>query len=491
MKTCRSVLPIINLALVLLSILGISFFHSVHAHTPKNREIKGIWQGTIKTPDFELRMIFVVSLSSGNTLTATMDVPEQNATDIPIDEVLFDGSTLQLEIKPIDGVYKGVLSDDGETIEGNWTQSGMTLPLVLERTEAKFEIKRPQEPKKPYPYKVEEVVFENNKAGVKLAGTLTLPSQKSRYPAVLLLSGSGPQDRDEMVFGHRPFLVLADYLTRRGVAVLRVDDRGVGGSTGNFEGATAVDFVSDAMACVAFLKSRREVDRECIGLIGHSEGGMIAPMVAVQSSDIAFIVMMASPGLAIVDMEYSEQARDLKARGASADFIAEMQVVQESLFEVIRKETDSEIVREKIDAIIRQSFKKLCEEEREKIGISEENLDVYIRDKVRRLDSPWFRYYLPYDTGTVLQKVTCPVLAINGEKDVNVLPKENLAAIKRALKTGGNTNYTVNELPDLNHLFQTAETGSVSEYGKIAETMSPRAMKLIADWILKQTKGNK
>ena len=489
MKTCRNVLPTIKFTLVLLTIVGISFFHSVHAHTLKNREIKGIWQGTIKTPDFELRMIFVVSLSSDNTLTATMDVPEQNATDIPIDEVLFDGSTLQLEIKPIDGVYKGVLSDDGETIEGNWTQSGMTLPLVLERTEAKFEIKRPQEPKKPYPYKVEEVVFENTRAGIKLAGTLTLPSHKRRCPAVLLLSGSGPQNRDELVFGHRPFLVLADYLTRRGIAVLRVDDRGVGGSTGNFDGATAVDFVSDAMACIAFLKSRKEVDHEHIGLIGHSEGGMIAPMVAVQSSDATFIVMMASPGLAIVEMEYSEQARNLKARGASADLIAEMRIVQENLFEVIRKETESENVREKIDALIRESIKKLCEEEREIIGISEENLDVYIREKVRRLDSPWFRYYLPYDPGTALKKVTCPVLAINGEKDVNVLAKENLAAIENALKSGGNTNYTVRELSDLNHLFQTAETGSASEYGKIEETMSPAAMELITDWILKQTES--
>jgi pimeloyl-ACP methyl ester carboxylesterase len=214
---------------------------------------------------------------------------------------------------------------------------------------------------------------------------------------------------------------------------------------------------------------------------------MIASMVADQSSDIAFIVLMATPGLAIVEMEYSEQARELKANGASDAFIAKMRVVQENLFEVIKKETDRERVHEKIDAIIRKSFKNLCKEERAMIGVSDENMDAYINDKVQRLHSPWFRFYLPYDPGKVLQEVTCPVLAINGEKDVNVTPKENLHAIKMSLKTGGNENYMVRELPGLNHLLQTAATGSVSEYGRIEETISPTAMDLIADWILKPT----
>jgi len=222
-------------------------------------------------------------------------------------------------------------------------------------------------------------------------------------------------------------------------------------------------------------------------LVGHSEGGMIAPMVAVQSPDIAFIVLIASPGVAINKMEYSEQARTLKANGASDDLIARNRAVQESLFAVINRETDSKIVQDEFTSIITEFFKGLSEEERKITGISEESLEVHIHDQFRKLHSPWFRFYLDYDPGTILRKVTCPVLAVNGEKDVQVTPKENLPAITRALKAGGNKNHTVKELPDLNHLLQTAETGNISEYGKIEETMSPTALQIIGDWILEQT----
>jgi len=248
-----------------------------------------------------------------------------------------------------------------------------------------------------------------------------------------------------------------------------------------------VDYAADAMAGVTYLNSRKEINHALIGLIGHSEGGMIAPMVAVQTSNIAFMVLIASPGLPIKEMEYSEQARDLKAKGASDDFIAKNRAMKENLFEVIRQETDGAAVLERFDMIIREFFEGLNEEERKITEISEENLDAYIHDQVQRLHSPWFRFYLPYDPGTVLKKVTCPVLTLNGEKDVQVPPKENLHAIERALKAGGNRHYTVRELPNLNHLLQTAETGSISEYGMIEETMSRTALQIIGDWILEQT----
>ncbi|MGB3863550.1 MAG: alpha/beta hydrolase, partial [Candidatus Aminicenantaceae bacterium] len=251
--------------------------------------------------------------------------------------------------------------------------------------------------------------------------------------------------------------------------------------------ATAVDYAADAMAGVTYLKSRKEINHELIGLVGHSEGGIIAPMVAVQSPDIAFIVLIASPGMTIKKMEYSEQARTLKANGANDDLIARCRVVQESLFAVISQEIDSKAVKDKFNSIITEFFKGLSEEERKITELSEENLEVYIHDQFQKLHSPWFRFYLPFDPGTVLQKVTCPVLAVNGEKDVQVTPKENLQAITRALKAGGNNNYTVKELPNLNHLLQTAETGKISEYGKIEETMSPTALQIIGDWILEQT----
>ncbi len=475
------------MSLVLLITAGATLSNPVQTYTFPDEEIEGIWQGTLKFSGIELRVIFTISRSPDNTLTATYDVPEQNVTGVLVDEIAFDNRNVRLEIIPIEGVFKGKLSEDGVKIDGSWTQSGMTLPLMLECTHSRPVIKRPQEPKEPFPYKSEEVVFKNIDAGITLAGTLTFPPSKGKFPAVLLLSGSGAQDRDEAVFGHRPFLVLADYLTRRGISVLRVDDRGVGGSTGNFDEATAVDYVADAISGVTYLKSRKEIKHELIGLIGHSEGGMIASMVAAQSPDIAFIVLIASPGMAIKQMEYSELVRTLKANGASDHLIARNRAVQESLFAVISQDIDSKAVQNKFTSIITEFFKGLSDEERKITGISEENLEAYIHDQFQKLHSPWFRFYLPYDPGTTLQKVTCPVLAVNGEKDVQVTPKENLQAIIMALKAGGNKNYTVKELPSLNHLLQTAETGNISEYGKIEETMSPTALKIISDWILEQT----
>ena len=476
-----------KVSLVLFIMAGMTLFNPVQVYSSPDGEIEGIWQGTLKISGMELRIVFTISRNPDNTLTATYGVPEQNAIGVPVDEITFINGNVHIEIIPIEAVFKGKLKEDGKKINGQLTQGGMTLPLVLERTHTKLIIKRPQEPKEPFPYRIEEVVFKNQDAGITLAGTLTLPPSKGTFPAVLLLSGSGAQDRDEAVFGHRPFLVLADYLTRRGIAVLRVDDRGIGGSTGDFGEATAVDYASDALAGVTFLKSRKDINHELICLVGHSEGGMIASMVAVQSPDIACIVLIASPGMTIKKMEYSELARTLKANGANEDLIARSRALKESLWAVISQEIESKVVQDEFTSIITEFFKGLSEEERKITGISEENLETYIFDQFQRLHSPWFRFYLPYDPGTVLQEVTCPVLAVNGEKDIQVMPKENLRAIIRALKAGGNKNYTIKELPGLNHLLQTAETGNISEYGKIEETMSPTALQIIGDWILEQT----
>ena len=467
--------------------IGASLSPADHAQVRSGGEIEGIWLGTLKFDGAELRVTFTITKDQDNTLTATMDVPEQNATDIPVDDVVFSDGNVRLELISIEGVFEGRLSEDGETIEGMWTQGSMTLTLVLQRTEEELVLERPQEPKEPFPYTAEEVIFENTEAGITFAGMLTLPESGEDFPAVLLLSGSGPQDRDEAAFGHRPFLVLADDLTRKGIAVLRVDDRGVGGSTGHFDGATALDFTEDAMAGVAYIKRRDEIDTDRIGLIGHSEGGMIAPLVAVRSPDVAFIVLIASPGLPIKQMEYSDRARSLKARGASDGLIARNRCLQKSLFTVIEQETDGPIVRDAFTALITDFSKGLQADEKDIMGISEETLNAYIENQFQRLHSPWFRFYLPYDPGMVLRKVNCPVLAINGEKDVQVPSKENLAAIVKTLEAGGNSNYTIKELSHLNHLLQTAETGNISEYGKIEETMSPTALHLIGNWILEQT----
>lgn len=475
------------MAFVLMITAGMIPLYPIQVSAFPQGEIEGIWKGTLKFSGMELQLVFTISRSSDNTFAATYDVPEQNVAGAPIDKIAFDSGNVRIEIIPIEGVFEGRLSDDSDRIDGQWIQGGMTLPLVLERTQKKLEIKRPQEPKEPFPYGAEEVVFKNNDAGIRLAGTLTLPPSEGTSPAVLLLSGSGAQDRDETVFGHRPFLVLADYLTRRGIAVLRVDDRGVGGSTGDFNKATAEDYAADAMAGITYLKNRKEINHELIGLIGHSEGGIIASMAAVQSSEIAFSVLIASPGMAIKEMEHFGQARTLIAKGTSADLIARSRTMQESLFAVIDQETNSKVVKDKFTSIITEFFEGLSEEEKKIFEISEEDLEAYIHNKFKRLHSPWFRFYLHFDPGSVLQKVTCPVLAVNGEKDVQVTSKENLQAIKRALEAGGNKNHTVKELPNLNHLLQTAETGNISEYTKIEETISPVALQIIGDWIHKQT----
>jgi len=487
-RTIEKKLFSFGMFIILLAILGTTLFNPAQVFTFSLGEIEGIWQGTLRFSGIELQIVFTISRSMGSRLYATYDVPEQNVTDVSVDKITFNKRDIRLEIIPIEGVFKGKLSEDGKKIVGNWNQGGMTLPLVLEFIKKKPVIKRPQEPKEPFPYRVEEVIFKNNEAaGLKLAGTLTFPSSEEIFPAVLLLSGSGAQDRDEAVFGHKPFFVLADYLTRRGIAVLRVDDRGIGGSTGDFDKAAAMDYASDAQAGVTYLKSRKEIKHELIGLVGHSEGGMIAPIVAVQSLDIAFMVLIASPGLPIKEMEYSEQARTLKAKGASGELITRNRIVQDSLFAVIEQEMDDKVVLDEFTKIITEFFKGLSGREKKITGISEENLEAHIHKQFLRLHSPWFRFYLPYDPGSVLQKVVCPVLAVNGEKDVQVPFQENLQAIIKALQAGGNRNYTVKELPDLNHLLQTAKTGSISEYGKIEETISPAALQIIGDWILKQT----
>jgi pimeloyl-ACP methyl ester carboxylesterase len=286
-----------------------------------------------------------------------------------------------------------------------------------------------------------------------------------------LIPGSGPHDRDETLLGHKVFLVLADYLTRKGIVVLRVDDRGVGKSTGNLADATTADLATDAEAGVAYLKTRSEVDPHKIGLIGHSEGGLIAPMVAARNADVAFIVMMAGPGVPGDEILVEQVLLISEASGASHDVAEKNATAEREVVTLVKQEKDNAVLEKDL---------------REKLAgkIPEAQIDPTIK----QLTSPWVRYFIAYDPAPALRKVKCPVLAINGEKDVQVPPKQNLPAIRRALEEGGNQHAEADELPGLNHLFQTAKTGVPSEYSEIEETMSPAAMEKIASWILKQLK---
>jgi len=451
-------------------------------HQPAQKSIEGAWQGELQV-GMPLRLIVKIARTPEGVLTGKMDSPDQGAMDIPIDTIIFRDDSLHFEIKKISGSYDGKVNAEGSEITGQWKQMGMSFVLNLRRLEKAPELRRPQEPEKPYPYEEEEVTYENKKAGVRLAGTLTLPRAKPPFPAAILITGSGPQDRNETVFGHRPFLVLADYLTRRGIATLRVDDRGVGGSTGDPSRATSEDFAEDVLAGIEYLKSRKEIDSRKIGLIGHSEGGLVAPMVAVRSKDVAFIVLMAGTGLTGEEILLMQGALIRKAMGASDEVIERERERQKKIFQILKEEKDTTAAREKLREIIAASMETLFEQEKKSMG----DPKVAIEAQVKNLLSPWFRFFLTYDPKPALRKLSCPVLAINGEKDLQVPAKENLAAIEQALKEGGNKDYTIKELPGLNHLFQTAETGSITEYGKIEETISPSALEVIGKWIEKHT----
>jgi hypothetical protein len=412
-----------------------------------------------------------------------MDSPDQGATGIPVDEVTWVNGHLHLGMKALAGTFEGDLKADEASIDGKWTQGGVSFPLILARTDAAPELNRPQEPKPPFPYAAEDVTFPNTKASITLAGTLTTPQGQGRFPAALLITGSGPEDRDEMVFGHRPFLILADYLTRHGIAVLRVDDRGVGKSTGDRTTGTSEDFASDVLAGVEFLKGRKEIDPKRIGLIGHSEGGIIAPMVAARSNDIAFIVMMAGTGLTGEEILYLQGALIAKAGGASDSAAAAQRKQQEEVFAIIKQDTNTSSAEAKLRPIIAAALTDASAATPPDTSVINKAVEM----QMHQLLSPWFRLFLVYDPKPALMKVKCPVLAINGEKDLQVPPIQNLPAIEAALKEGGNKHYTIKQLPGLNHLFQTAQTGSPDEYAKIEETMSPVALSTIGDWILKQT----
>jgi pimeloyl-ACP methyl ester carboxylesterase len=356
----------------------------------------------------------------------------------------------------------------------------MSLPLQLKRLEKLEEARRPQEPKKPYPYKEEEVSFENKAVGITLGGTLTTPETGSPFPAVVLITGSGPENRNEEVFGHKPFLVLADYLTRQGIAVLRCDDRGVGKSGGDSHTATTVDLATDAQASFEYLKTRKDIDPKRIGLLGHSEGGVIAPIVANETPDVAFVVLMAGTGLPGDSILMLQSWLAAKAEGAADTTLAKNAVVERTTLNIVKNERDTAVAAAKLRPLLKQEMAQMSPNDSQALNSS----DQAVEQEVKQVLSPWFRYFVSYDPRPALMKLKQPVLAINGSKDVQVAPKENLAAIEAALKAGGNKDYLVKELPGLNHLFQTANTGGVSEYAKIEETISPSALSVMGDWIL-------
>jgi len=440
------------------------------AKPAKPSDIDGAWMGTLDTGTVKLRVVFHIT-NTASGLTATLDSPDQGMKGLPTTAVTRDGSNLKIEAAKIGGTFEGKISSDLTAIDGKWSQGGGTLPLLLKKVkdQAELELKRPQVPTKPYPYREDEVTYDNKAENVTLAATFTIPRGTGPFPAVLLITGSGPQDRDESLMGHKPFLILADYLTRHGIAVLRADDRGTGKSTGVFANATTADFATDAEAGVAYLKTRAEVNPRKIGLIGHSEGGVIAPMVAARNKDVDFIVMMAGTGVPGDQVIVAQGEAIELAMGKPADEAAKDAAREKEMMTLIESEKDQATLE-----------KELQEKMKGEVP------DGQIGMQIKQVTSPWFKYFLTYDPATALRKVTCPVLAINGSLDKQVLPGQNLAPIRKALEEAGNKHFEIDELPGLNHLFQTAKTGSPTEYAQIEETMSPVALEKMSSWILQR-----
>ncbi|MGE5437682.1 MAG: alpha/beta hydrolase family protein [Syntrophothermus sp.] len=443
-------------------------------------QVAGTWSGRLEQPN--LRLVFNIEADSTGILRATMDSPDQGAKKISTDTVIVKGDTLRIEIKKIQGYYLGVISEDYQSIKGNWNQGGYSLKLDLIRGKLSGP-NRPQEPKQPYPYKEEEVVFQNSKDNIKLFGTLTLPEKGEDFPAVILVTGSGPQNRNEELMGHKPFLVLSDYLTRRGIAVLRYDDRGVGKSEGNFSSAITPDFTQDALSAIEYLKTRKEINKDKLGVIGHSEGGMIAPLVANKDKDVSFIVLLAGPGLTGEQILLKQAALIQKVYGFTDERIAKEQKMASKIYDVLRATEDTVVTRQKIEKLLDEYYITLDSTEKSQLG----NSSAILKANAKSFYSPWFRYFLNYDPAPELKKIKIPVLALNGDKDLQVPADENLKAIEDALNEGGNDDYKIVKMPGLNHLFQKSVTGSPEEYGKSEETFNEDAMKIIADWILEIT----
>jgi len=434
--------------------------------------VEGLWQGAVETHGMRLRFQLHVSHDTEGSLIAALDSLDQSVTGLPANHVTLKDPTFHFEIPSVAGVYEGTLNPTKNAITGKWSQtSADNLPLDFKRSDQTLELRRPQTPAKPFPYVEEEVTFAGGADGIKLAGTLTLPKGEGPFPVVLLIAGSGPQDRDESLANHRPFLLIADALTRKRIAVLRYDKRGVGQSTGNPDTATTLDLAADSRAALAFLKSRKEIDGSRIGLIGHSEGAIIAPYLAGHSKEVKWLVLLAAPATTGEQTLLNQSELIGRAGGLSDEQLGASLGFDQAAYALVRKEKDPGGLAEKLVALVKET------------GLDAALPPAALETQLRMLASPWFRFFLDYDPLPNLKAVSCPVLALYGQKDLQVAPKANLPLLQKAFSDSVNIHAEARELPELNHLFQHAYTGTPAEYAAIEETFSPQALALIVDWV--------
>ena len=441
------------------------------------QDITGTWNGQLEVQKGRM-LLFIFNITKGdNTFSTEIAIPSQGVKGVLTSATTLEGEKLVIDASNVGFKYTGTWSASAQKIEGVFQEGVNSVPLTLTREELKeAQLTRPQEPVKPYPYQEENVLFENKKAGVKLAGTLTLPAgPNKKAPAVILISGSGPQDRDESFATHKPFLVLADYLTRRGIAVLRYDDRGFGESTGNFAASTTADFASDVKSAMDYLMSRQDIDHKNIGLIGHSEGAIIAPMVANQCKDVAFIVMLAGTGTSGKQVSL-QQAVDFR----------NFPVADEQQYEDYIKKAIDIAAADKEVAELKKELTEFYNNSALLASLLPPTVDKeeFIQNLVATRTTPWVRYFYNYDPADEIERLKVPALALYGSKDTQVPPKYHLEPVQKALTASKSKNQQVILMDGLNHLFQPCETGSVSEYPQIEQTFAPEALKVIGDWVI-------
>jgi pimeloyl-ACP methyl ester carboxylesterase len=450
--------------------------------------VDGNWQGMLGASQ---RVGLHVSKTTAGEYSATLDVINQARSGVQVQQMTLVGYALHFEIPTLNAKYDGTLNADGNEITGALSdamptpgRTSISRPLTFKRVDTVDSFGRPQNPKGPIPYDSAEVSYENKPAGVHLAATLTLPRGNGPFPAAILITGSGSQDRDETVAGHKPFLVIADYLTRRGIAVLRVDDRGMGASTGNAAATTLNDSVDDVLIGVRYLKGCREIDPKHIGVIGHSAGGRIGPLAAAQSADITFVVMLAGSGIAFDQNIFAQRAAIVRVSGAGEEAIARDRSIVGMILDVLKSEQDQTTAAEKVKAEWGRTKAGLPESQQNTPTTSDE----YVLKLAAAFNTAEVRSALRSDPADTLQQLKVPLLALNGSRDLQVIPQRNLQAVAAALSNGGNPDFTVTAIPGLNHLFQTCRDCSVDEYGKLDETFSPVALEIVGNWILQHVR---
>lgn len=452
--------------------------------------LSGHWSGSLAVGSTSLKLIFALTPSQSIDYDTKLAVPAQMPGTIACDQTILEADSLRIVITAIDGTYAGKLDPGRTRTTGTWRQNGMVFPLNLTKTDTITVIKpaeRPQTPKPPFPYLSEEVAYDHalTSASAHISGTLTKPSGRGPFPVALLITGSGQQDRDETLFEHKPFAVLADYLTRRGIAVLRVDDRGTGSSSGGTYGLTSADFAMDIVAGIDYLKTRSDINPKKIGLIGHSEGGMMAPMVAAQRpDDVAFMVLLAAPAIAGIDLMAKQNTAMLRSTGIDASIAESYGSLYKSMAKAAVDFPDSAAAYQTATAAFVQ-WKSTVPPGTvtELTGAKDDkSASQFVDVLMRAFRNPWMNYFLAYQPAANIGEIKCPVLALNGEKDVQVDAVLNLAGIDRAVRAD-NKRVTTQVMPGLNHLFQHCKTCTVAEYAELTETFAPEALQLIGDWL--------